>query len=474
MDLTHAGEYNLTGLSKINIILGKNGSGKSSLLKKVEQHLSGQNNGEINYVTPERGGSLSYLAHVDQNAANDPNWSKNNKRQNQWGEFKSHSVAQYRRLEILHLREIEKDRSLPSFDTIIDKINNLLTNVKIVRTNKGDFELFTKVSNTKIQSNQISSGESELIALTIECLTYEKTCEAKKQNLLLLDEPDVHLHPDLQANFILFLSELLKSNKFSVIIATHSTAILGSLLNNADSKFAILTNGKFSAEFKPLNEMHQSILPIFGAHPLSNLFNLNPILLVEGDDDVRIWQQAIRTSNGALKFYPCSVGGNGNLNDYENSVIEIINGVYDNAKAFSIRDRDDGDENTVDTPPLVRFKLSCRAAENLILCDEVLTSLNTSWKNLQVEIEKWLATFTTHAKFAQMFAFKNEGYNRKAFDLKEIRNIIIGLTETSKPWEVSVGQVIGQFVNTAIAKDTADNKLCNFLGAKLTNKLRSS
>lgn len=217
--------------------------------------------------------------------------------------------------------------------------------------------------------------------------------------------------------------------------------------------------------------MYQNILPIFGAHPLSNLFNQNPILLVEGDDDVRIWQQAIRTSNGVIKFYPCSVGGIGNMNDYEASVIEIINGVYDDAKAFSLRDRDEGDENTIDTPPLVRLKLSCRAAENLILTDEVLSSLHMTWEQMVTEIEKWLLTFATHSKFATMNEFKNGRYNRKNFDLKELRNIIIGLTETSKPWEVAVGQVIGQIATGQLVKDNNENKVCNYLGAKITGNI---
>jgi len=471
MDIKHEGEYNLTGLSKINIILGKNGCGKSTLLKRIEQRLTDQNLGEVNYVTPERGGALQYNSSVEQNATNDQNYTRNSKRNNQWTQFKNYSVSQYRRLLILHLTDIERDRTLPGFDSILDRINNLLTNIKIVRTAKGEFDLFTKATNTKLQANNLSSGESELIALAIECLTFEKTCEPNKQNLLLLDEPDVHLHPDLQANFISFLIELLTSNKFSIIIATHSTAILGALLNFADSRFAVLTNGNINAAFKPLNEMYQNILPIFGAHPLSNLFNQNPILLVEGDDDVRIWQQANRTSNGAIKFYPCSVGGVGSMPDYETSVIEIINGVYDNAKAFSLRDRDEGDENIEDTPPLVRFKLSCRAAENLILTDEVLSSLNLTWQQMQEEIDRWLLSFTTHPKFAIMNEFKNTGFDRKNFDLKELRNIIIGLTETAKPWEVAVGQVIGQIKNGHILKDNAADKICNYLGVKLTDQI---
>ena len=60
MDLIYEGQYNLTGLSKINILLGKNGCGKSTLLKKIDQFFPNDTKGEINYVTPERGGSLKY------------------------------------------------------------------------------------------------------------------------------------------------------------------------------------------------------------------------------------------------------------------------------------------------------------------------------------------------------------------------------------------------------------------------------
>jgi ATPase subunit of ABC transporter with duplicated ATPase domains len=106
MDLSQNGQYNLTGLSRINVLLGKNGCGKSALLKKVESHLIQQNNGEINYVTPERGGSLRFEAGIEQNVMTAENWARDQKRQNQWPSFKHYSVAQYRRLETLSLREI--------------------------------------------------------------------------------------------------------------------------------------------------------------------------------------------------------------------------------------------------------------------------------------------------------------------------------------------------------------------------------
>lgn len=478
MDITGQGDqaFNCTGLSKINVLLGKNGSGKSTLLKKIEQGLQGENIGEVNYVTPERGGILTYNSNIEQSIRTE-DWADNEKRKNQWGNFKHYSVSQYRKLEIISLRELEANQALRqdagySFNTIIDKINALLSNVQVKRSGSGDFDIFQKGTADKIDARAISSGESELISLAIECLTFEKLCQVGRDNYLLLDEPDVHLHPDLQASFISFLIELISTNKFNIIIATHSSAILGALFDYEHSRFAILQNGSTSVAFQPITEKYQNILPIFGAHPLSNLFNQSPILLVEGEDDVRIFQQAIRTSAGQLKLYPCSVDGVGNMTEYETSVIEIINGVYDNARAYSLRDKDEGVELINDIPPLIRIKTSCRAAENLILSDEVLANLNVSWNALEAEIERWLLVFPQHGKFAEMAAFKASGYDRKQFDLKEIRNVLVGLTDSNKPWEIAVGQVMGNIATGTVAKDFNDNKLCNYLGQKLSNLIR--
>ncbi len=476
MNLIHEGEYSLTNLSKINILLGKNGSGKSRLLKKVERRLSGQNKGEVNYVTPERGGVLSYDAGVEQSRSNNENWLLNQKRKNQWTQFKAYSISQFRRLELLSLREIEQDHAIRqdltySFDSIIQNINDLLTNVRIERTNKGDFEIFHRESNEKLNPEQISSGESELIALTIECLTFAKSCSDDEENYLFLDEPDVHLHPDLQARFIEFLIQLLNGHDFSIIIATHSTAILGALLEYQYSRFAILENGSTEPVFKEITEMYKDILPIFGAHPLSNLFNQSPVFLLEGEDDVRIFQQAIRTGNGNLKLYPCSVDGVGNLPDYETAVIEIINGVYDDAIAYSLRDRDDNNGELENIPPLYRFMTSCRNAENLILTDEVLDNLGSSWPEIFEAIENWIESFDSHAKYENMIEFKNSGFDRMNHDLKNIRNILIGLTPSAKPWEIAVGQVVGNIANGSIEPDYRQNKICHYLGQALVESI---
>ena len=477
MDLIDIEGYNLKNLGKINVILGKNGCGKSTILKTIETKLS-EGPGLYKYLSPERGGNLVHNPNLE-NAIidNGVNWLQGELRKNQYQLFKEQSILQYKKLETLTLKEIEKDEAKRNdhtytFDTIVNKINALLTNIEIKR-NESDFEIYKKDTQEKIRSNNISSGESELISLAIECLYFEKKSIKDQSNILFIDEPDVHLHPDLQVRFSLFIRELIDVSNFIVIIATHSTAILGALSDYEYSHFAFMQNGQTDFEFKEIKESYSKILPIFGAHPLSNLFNESPILLVEGEDDVRIWQQAIRTSQNGLKLYPCSVESITNLNAFEDEVVEILSAVYDNAKGYSLRDRDLKPEEIDDKLPVIRFRLSCRNAENLILADEVLTNLNTDWVEMEQRIEHWISVNPTHPKYNDMSQFKNEGFQRKTYQLKQIRNILLGLSNSAKPWEIAVGQIIGKLKTREIEIDNSNNKISNYLGVKIITNLLS-
>lgn len=470
-------KYTLKNLGKINIILGKNGCGKSTILKAIDTELS-KGNGLNKYLTPERGGNLNHDPNLENSISNnDANWFSGELRRNQYPRFKEQSVLQYRKLENLTLKEIEKTIALRNdhnytFDTIVAKINSLLSNIEIKRT-ETDFEIFKKGTKDKVPSNSISSGESELISLAIECLYFDKKSISGEQNILLIDEPDVHLHPDLQVRFAIFIKNLVNDNNFIVIISTHSTAFLGALADYDDAKFTFMNNGQTEFEFKSINDTYSRILPIFGAHPLSNLFNESPILLVEGEDDVRIWQQAIRTSVNTLKLYPCSVETITNLNAYEDEVVSMLDSIYDSAIGYSLRDKDEDPEEINDKKNVTRFRLSCRNAENLILTDEVLENLNTNWEEIKLNIDKWIINNPEHSKFKDMISFRDNGYQRKSHQLKEIRNIIIGLSNSNKSWEIAVGQTIGKLKKGEIKKDNTDNKLANYLGSKIIDNLFS-
>lgn len=475
MDIANINNYTLKNLSKINIVLGKNGCGKSTMLRSVEQNLSSQPQayGKTKYITPERGGALIYEAGIEQSLTTDINWLSGQRRRNQAIGFRQQSVAQYRRLETLVLREIEKERRQQNdytFDIYVNKINSLLDNIEI-RRHDMTFKIYHRETTNELGPEVISSGESELISLGIECLIFGKECVTNKENLLFLDEPDVHLHPDLQVRLMNFLEDLVSNNNFKILIATHSTAILGALETYTDTHLAFMTFDQKELNFREISAVYRKVLPVFGAHPLSNIFNEAPILLVEGEDDERIWQQAVRSSDGKIRLYPCSVNSVSNINDFEQEAKEIIQTVYDNAKGYSLRDRDNNTEEINDLPPIIRMRLSCRNSENLLLTDEVLGTLNTTWDQLKERIDTWLTANTAHPHYSIMEGFKNESYDRKNFNIKEVRNDLMGIIGSAKPWEVIVGQSIASLTWNTSTNFDVDGKILSYLGKKIVENI---
>ncbi len=461
----------LKDLGDVNIVLGKNGCGKSRLLRELDAQLETEDIGKKKYVTPERGGVHLYEAHIEQNIVASPDWMPNARRVNQFPQFKQQSVVQFRRLETTVLREAEARKEVGSFDPYVEKLNALLDNIELKRADPA-FKLYELREGSEIPPAEISSGESELIALGIEILMFSKDLERGKMNLLLLDEPDVHLHPDLQSRFVAFLMSLVREHDFKVLIATHSTAILGALSDYEEARVAFMKAGDTRLEFEPISEVLRRILPVFGAHPLSNVFNEVPILLLEGEDDERVWQQAIRSSEQRLGVYPVACGGVGFISLYEREVERIVNAVYDNPKAFSLRDGDGTGEDIDDLGVVTRFRLRCHAAENLLLANEVLEFNGLSFEDVKSRCSEWLAANEDHVKFSAMQAFSDSGYDRIAQDLKEIRTILAGqIMGSSKSWEVLVGQALGQFTPPASGEAVDAGSLAHFLGEKILDHL---
>jgi ABC-type cobalamin/Fe3+-siderophores transport system ATPase subunit len=465
----------LTNLAAINVILGKNGCGKSVLLRELDASRTGWSH--VKYLSPERGGSIIYAPGIDDDMNRNEGYLDSSRRKNHDENFRQKSMVQLRQLEILVNRKMSKDVKVgrpvvKHFDDVIESINALLGNIYLQAGDKAMPDIKGRLDGTIRTNDQLSSGEKELISLAVEILAFiyslENSEEKIKRGLLLLDEPDVHLHPDLQYKFIDLLGNSIAGLPITVIISTHSTAILGALTNkNAHVYFMKAPEPEI--KFASIDKELKDILPIFGAHPLSNVYSQHPILLVEGEDDERIWQQAVRSSSGRISVWPCQTGSITKLNSYEKKAAQIIDAVYDNAVAYSLRDRDDGPYEIEDIPNIVRARLNCYAAENLMLSDDVLALMEVAWNDLKAKITNWLnAEGKSHLRHAQMSDFAKD-FNRRDCKVKGLEVIFLYLVNKSKPWEVLVGQAIAGLND---ASSNAEGSLRDFLGEKIVTALK--
>jgi ATPase subunit of ABC transporter with duplicated ATPase domains len=168
----------LDGLNNINIVMGRNGTGKSRFLRDIEETINqDKSTFYVRYVSPERAGSFMRDGIVLTNMSNNPDWLRQSRSVSQASGFKAASAMLFREAETLYLRrlastpEIRTDLTRSFEADRLRKINQLLTNIPL-EMGHTDFEFRSLADGQIVSPHQISSGESEAVALAAEILYF--------------------------------------------------------------------------------------------------------------------------------------------------------------------------------------------------------------------------------------------------------------------------------------------------------------
>jgi predicted ATPase len=122
------------------------------------------------------------------------------------------------------VKAIEKLGSDDNFsDMKLFRIKDIYLEMKMSTHEQTDSRVFEDRFRTRVKSflERMSSGHA-IVFLTITRLV----ATVDEKTLVLLDEPESHLHPPLLSAFIRSLSELLHDRNGLAIIATHSPVVL--------------------------------------------------------------------------------------------------------------------------------------------------------------------------------------------------------------------------------------------------------
>ena len=412
------------------------------------------------------------------NMERNPAWAINTRRHNQVNGFKEMSANLFREVEVAYLRKLQNDpkiRSDPSRTFTadrLDKINALLSNVYIDAT--GDKTEFITYSGDKVSPDDLSSGESEAIALAVEIMYFFDTLDVGRFNLLLLDEPDVHLHADLQSRLAKYIVDLTRGlddsfkPRTAIIVATHSTALVCALASYEYTSIGTKQFGIDSVSFSRVPEELRKTAPFFG-HPLSMTLGNDPILILEGSDDERVWQQAARSSKGRVKVFPVLAETVDKQGSLECFCSRVLTAIYDDPVAYSLRDGDSKPEPLNAIGPVIRFRLSCYEVENMLVADESLRAMGITWAEFCDKARKWVESNPKHDSVGLVRKLVNSADRLRFVKIKDIRNIICSISNSNKPWQVVIGQALGTV--TAPPVSVGSSSILSFLGVDAASKL---
>ncbi|MBM6972156.1 AAA family ATPase, partial [Mordavella massiliensis] len=100
-------------------------------------------------------------------------------------------------------------------------------------------------------------GFSNLIYLHMRLEEFYKSIDSNKVNVFFIEEPESHMHPQMQKVFIRFLKKYYIDKKLQGLITTHSNEI--ARLVGLDSLRVIRQTGKSQSELFNLNKFRNSI-----------------------------------------------------------------------------------------------------------------------------------------------------------------------------------------------------------------------
>ncbi|SFC42029.1 AAA family ATPase [Bacillus sp. UNCCL81] len=218
---------------RINVLIGKNGTGKTQILSRLANSLSGykQDQGTFSPSRPlfSKVITISYSAfdkfekpHQDTKMMK-MNRQSEKKHNSNWKENKS--VFSYVYCGIQGKKGVY---------TIEELKNNLMNSYyRIVEKNRR--EQWRKILDQIIEDEHlsvldeiecgnfdvnISSGQNIIISTITDVIS-----NIEEESLLLFDEPELHLHPNAMSNLIRMFYVLLEEFKSYAIISTHSPLI---------------------------------------------------------------------------------------------------------------------------------------------------------------------------------------------------------------------------------------------------------
>jgi len=158
--------------------------------------------------------------------------------------------------------------------------------------------------------------------------------------VVLLDEPELGLHPDLQRRFVEYLARLARDKQLQFFLATHSQV----LLNYADSitYYRVLNTQGARTLVRVEPDAVSTLLSDLGLRP-SDVLNQDLCLLVEGATDVVFFEHVIRVLYKD-EFQRIAVGilqyGGAAAEGIISGVIDVSNIVPAQKYTYWVRDRD--------------------------------------------------------------------------------------------------------------------------------------
>lgn len=270
-------DVKITLYSGLTIFVGTNGSGKTQTLKALRNKLKqviGQN--KVRYLSSNRIGNMEeYRSKVDQygRSANDYTL----------GDQSTKKVRQ--QIETANGDFFTMDERKDVFIKVAERLSVLFNRHIFFRWDAGKLKVFFEKTETEGEYSLAVEASGLVNVISILAALFDETIE-----VLLIDEPEVSLHPQLQSYLLREMKNASKKYGKTIIISTHSSEMID--LKSADElcNYVFFKDKELPKQISPNTpELNNKQLKDFLLR-MSLIYNegffAKKVMLIEGSSDL--------------------------------------------------------------------------------------------------------------------------------------------------------------------------------------------
>ena len=177
--------------------------------------------------------------------------------------------------------EVLKDSPLfKQINTFLKDSIDLEFRVKKVNDFSLDYNFsFVDKNGIEIQIGELSSGQRGIIHFIFSIFGYDL-----ENGLMIIDEPELHIHPQMQERYIEIMKNAMESQNIQFIVATHSPVFVNETTVDGVHRF-YLENGYTQIVKPTISTQQKHLVKILDYTNSSKIFFSNKVILVEGITD---------------------------------------------------------------------------------------------------------------------------------------------------------------------------------------------
>lgn len=203
---------------------------------------------------------------------------------------KNKLISEFVNTEIMLSKGGKNNEGKPTIELIQsdirDKINKQLSThlgfeivVERISGNQHRFYLHELKTDKPVQIPELSSGEKELLLFIFSIYGHDL-----QNGLMIIDEPELHLHPQLQKKYLEIIQDVTNALDIQFIIATHSSIFITT--DTISSVHRLYKENGYTRFVKPkVTPAEKNLVQYMDYTNSSKVFFSDKVVLVEGISD---------------------------------------------------------------------------------------------------------------------------------------------------------------------------------------------